>query len=697
MQMVSFKSIFKGKERPCTPQDTELTQQYEILEEHTDIRIIDSEPADTVITESDPPNMGLEESEDPTDIEMTKFDATKTGDKDEISCADGAENFPELLRTEKNYANLIPEDKPAFLQPSPEAYQIRTLMNGFDSGVRDRYEAKCNANAHAGSILVEFLEQYKVFEESALISHGQQRNMSHLTEYIQSCIEDYVPSNYDDDDDEESFEKNIRKVIKCLQTLGDIARSYAEPGWVYRLAIDSSLTERIEKLTHEINVSFQRLGHSDNKGPKIENMHKILLDNLKSCGSGSWSTGLITLRENREALQRLATYLAISNESMMVEAYLNMNLPWALRTLSAKDVRKEESIVVFMEYCDSIGKDGSTNLLSTIGFEKYWVDSSESGDLTKCTEEASKMFVKLDSDFDGLLTADDFETAYLQKGVSAAKSLIRRICGVSGERKMRHTFDLFAMFGMGGHSVESKVLSLDSARFAKLCRDSNIISRPNHTKELDIVFSKCVPHNCRKMDYEHFLASVSRMSIAIDLSLSQLCKRIMSCAGPTSRCTKSAYVKLHDDRSLFTGIYARGGPDVGPTTVDMKAFVGRVKPKEVTTPETLEITLPESPTMATASRITSPGSRTPGRGASLEACEMRKSREMMNSNGSKGKKGKKFGSSVAFGRASDQKCDLARNEKNEVMTDRSMLEKDDSVKIMSKCIEISATMDVHKG
>lgn len=694
--MAFFKSIFKGKANAHKhpPQGSESAEQREILEEPTDIELTESEePIDTGITESEE-RSDVQITEDSINIEMKDLGITDKRTEDELLCKETFSEVP--MWTEQNSdAIFIPEYNPVVsLSSSPEACQIRTLMKGFDSDVRARYEAKCNADPHAGSILVELLEQYKVFEESALISHGQQQNMSHLVEYIRNCIEGYISSKRDDVEGE-AFEKLIKKVIKCLQTLGDIARCYAEPGWVYRLAIDSSLTERMSRVTHEIKVSFQRLGcMENNEGPKLENMHRFLVDTLKSCGNGSWSAGLIALGENSDTLQSLATSLATSQNSLIVETHLNMNLPWALKTLSAKGARKDECRTAFQEYCDTAGNDGSNNLLSTIGFEKYWTDSCESTDMTKCIQEASKIFVKLDSDFDGLLTLNDFETIYLQKGVSAAKSLIRRICGVSAEKKMRHTFDSFAMFGMGGHNGESKVLSLDSARFAKLCRDSNMISKPNHIKELDIVFSKCVPHNCKRMDFEHFLASISRMSVAIDMSVSEICKRIMTSAGPTSRCTKSSFIKLHDDRSLFTGIYARGGPDVGPVTVDMKAFVGRVRPKEKATfPDTLEVTLPESPTMATTSRITTPGSRTPGRGASLEACEMRKSREMMNSTGSKGKKGKKPGSSVAFGRASEQK-----ETKNVSSTDRSMQKKSNVSKQQRqnsvKCIDISAIVDV---
>lgn len=628
-QMKFFKSILKGKARESPHQDSKDPQ------EDTDVCKIVREVSvsEQYSIESEPK------------IEMMSENISDECPKGILPCE---ESMLDLDTRE----DIIVEYQPAVLLPSPEACQIRTLMKGFDQEVIRKYEKRCDANAYAGSILVELLEQYKVFEESTLISHGQQQNMLHIVEYVRSCISGYTPSEQDEEKGE-GFEKIIRKVIKCLKILEGIARSYAEPGWVYRLAIDSSLAERLKKIIQEIHECFEKVGYKGTQEPKLENMHKFLLDHLKSYGNGSWSSGLIALRENSEALQSLASHLKISQNIMLVETYLNMNLPWALMTITSKDARRDESRMIYQEYCDSAGDDGMTSRLSAGGFEKYWMDCNDSRGIGKATGDSSRLFVKLDSDFDGYLTEDDFELSYLHKGVCAARSLIRRICGLSGEKKLKKMFDSFAMYGMGSHSGAVKTLSLDCARFAKLCRDSNMISKPHHVKELDIVFSKYVPLNCKRMDFEHFLASISGMSVAIGLSMTEICKRIMACDGPSSRCTKSSFVKLHDDRSLFTGIYARGGPDVGPVTVDMKAFVGRLKPKEkIEAAENLEITLPESPTMATASRVTSPGSRTPGRGASLEACEMRKSREMTSGMGESGKK--KSGPAVAFGRAATE-------------------------------------------
>ena len=44
-----------------------------------------------------------------------------------------------------------------------------------------------------------------------------------------------------------------------------------------------------------------------------------------------------------------------------------------------------------------------------------------------------------------------------------------------------------------------------------------------------------------------------------------LIEHILSHGGPTYHGTKADYVKFHDDKSTYTGVYAKGGP----STVDV--------------------------------------------------------------------------------------------------------------------------------
>lgn len=397
--------------------------------------------------------------------------------------------------------------------------------------------------------------------------------------------------------------------------------------------------------------SFQVLGLESAKVPILQNTHRLVVAELRSIGSGSWTAGLRAIRKDPGSLARLAKILRSSENVLTRESYLNQSLPWAIESIS-NNGRVEECKAVFLEYCAA----GGSRLLSAQGFQRYIIDSNhldKLDDEVKILHACTKLFVDIDRDFDGYLSPEEFQDFYLQKRVPAIRSLVRLVTSISVERSMLDTFEAFAAFGSSGrsskhHDMHSK-LFLDGFRFSKLCKDSNIItSRENQKEHADIAFSKCVPANSKKMDFDHFLVAVTRLSVAVRLSLPEVYKRVATCPGPSSTCTKALYVKLHDDKTLFTGIYARGGPDIGPTVVHMEKYVNR-KEKQYharTTAQNMEITLPESPKMATTSRIASPGPKTPGRGASLEACQARKEREKEREQGESLKQ-----PSVAFGRS----------------------------------------------
>lgn len=431
---------------------------------------------------------------------------------------------------------------------------------------------------------------------------------------------------------EESIYREIESIISSLQNFTGIAAAYSQPGWVYRLCIDTGLYAGLVNGASALAKSFKVLGLESAKVPILENTHRLVVAELRSIGSGSWTAGLRAIRKDPDSLMRLAKILKSSGNVLTRESCLNQSLPWAIESISNSG-REEECKAVFLEYCAA----GGSSLLSAQGFQRYIIDSNhldKLNDEVKVLHASTKLFVEIDRDFDGYLSPKEFQDFYLQKKVPAIRSLVRLVTSISVERSMRDTFEAFAAFGSSGRSSKHHDMHdghfLDGFRFSKLCKDSNIItSRENQKEHADIAFSKCVPANSKKMDFDHFLVAVTRLSVAVRLSLSEVYKRVATCPGPSSTCTKASYVKLHDDKTLFTGIYARGGPDIGPTVVHMETYVNR---KEKQHParnaaQNMEITLPESPKMATTSRIASPGPKTPGRGASLEACQARKARE----------------------------------------------------------------------
>jgi hypothetical protein len=57
-----------------------------------------------------------------------------------------------------------------------------------------------------------------------------------------------------------------------------------------------------------------------------------------------------------------------------------------------------------------------------------------------------------------------------------------------------HVFESFANYGLTKQQAAATEITMDNARFAKLCRDAKIIGKNITTVDVDIVFKKVNSH-----------------------------------------------------------------------------------------------------------------------------------------------------------------------------------------------------------
>ncbi len=91
-----------------------------------------------------------------------------------------------------------------------------------------------------------------------------------------------------------------------------------------------------------------------------------------------------------------------------------------------------------------------------------------------------------------------------------------------------------------------------------------------------MIFTRCKPKGGRKLDYRAFLQALLYLGEkrfpktfkenGPEAAQKKVAELIATSSGPEVRATQADYVKFHDDKSTFTGVYARGGP----TNVDSK-------------------------------------------------------------------------------------------------------------------------------
>lgn len=123
----------------------------------------------------------------------------------------------------------------------------------------------------------------------------------------------------------------------------------------------------------------------------------------------------------------------------------------------------------------------------------------------------------------------------------------------------------FASFGkprMQQESIPAIQMELDGKQFAKLCRDSGLSRGPKESVKVDLCFAKARSTRGRKLLFEDFLVALALLASEFNVPEDDVFKKVSRCRGPRRNSNTPDYCRLHDDKSTFTGVYARGGPDV---------------------------------------------------------------------------------------------------------------------------------------
>jgi len=117
---------------------------------------------------------------------------------------------------------------------------------------------------------------------------------------------------------------------------------------------------------------------------------------------------------------------------------------------------------------------------------------------------------------------------------------------------------IFRAFAGGSHE-------LDGRQFAKLAKDCKLLDKKLTATDVDLTFAKVKDKAARKIVFSQFENALDHFASKKGISKGDVIKQIESSGGPTFQGTKAAYNKFHDDKSLYTGVYANGGP----TNVDI--------------------------------------------------------------------------------------------------------------------------------
>lgn len=119
-------------------------------------------------------------------------------------------------------------------------------------------------------------------------------------------------------------------------------------------------------------------------------------------------------------------------------------------------------------------------------------------------------------------------------------------------------------------------MPMDSKQFSKLCRESGLCQGAHDGVKIDLIFTKALTSKARRLMFEDFLVALSMLAVEKKIPEKQVFNMVCESQGPQTNTAPAEFVRLHDEPSMYTGVYARGGPDpTQRTSIDLQSLLRR--------------------------------------------------------------------------------------------------------------------------
>ena len=101
---------------------------------------------------------------------------------------------------------------------------------------------------------------------------------------------------------------------------------------------------------------------------------------------------------------------------------------------------------------------------------------------------------------------------------------------------------------------------MDGKTFAKMAKDTKILDKHLTATDIDLIFAKVKDKAARKINALQFIKGIEECAAKKKITFEALEASLLAVGGPVFTGTKTEKVKYHDDKNLYTGVYAQGGP-----------------------------------------------------------------------------------------------------------------------------------------
>jgi hypothetical protein len=101
-------------------------------------------------------------------------------------------------------------------------------------------------------------------------------------------------------------------------------------------------------------------------------------------------------------------------------------------------------------------------------------------------------------------------------------------------------------------------LEMDGRTFAKMVSDCGLLDKKMTSTDVDLIFAKIKAKTARKINFVEFEEGVRLIATKKGVASDDVVKKIISTGAPKFHGTKPEFVKFHDDKSTYTGMYSKG-------------------------------------------------------------------------------------------------------------------------------------------
>lgn len=126
-----------------------------------------------------------------------------------------------------------------------------------------------------------------------------------------------------------------------------------------------------------------------------------------------------------------------------------------------------------------------------------------------------------------------------------------------------------------GYGSRVTVADMDGKNFFKLFKDSGLINKKLTQTDIDLIFAKVKAKGARRIAFGEFQVSLGHAGTKLGMTIEEVAAAITKAGGPITTATVADAVKFHDDKALYTGVHANGGPTTVDPSKDLSGITNR--------------------------------------------------------------------------------------------------------------------------